>query len=80
MVLKALLDGLGRRSWTYREGRSRKFWVLETSAVVIAERPTFSTSEERLAYARGYFDAEVGRHASCPRGSTSSLSKRTMET
>jgi hypothetical protein len=59
-VLKVLLDGLGRRSWNYREGRSRSFWVLETSAEVLAERPTCSTQEERLAYARGYFDAEGG--------------------
>lgn len=59
-VLKVLLDGLGRRSWTYREGRSRSFWVLETSADVVAERPEFSRQEERLAYARGYFDAEGG--------------------
>jgi hypothetical protein len=51
---------LGRRSWSYREGRSRRLWILETSAAVLAERPTFSTSEERLAYARGYFDAEGG--------------------
>jgi hypothetical protein len=60
VVLKVLLDGLERRSWTYREGRSRLFWVLETSADVLAERPEFSTREERLAYARGYFDAEGG--------------------
>jgi len=58
--LKVLLDGLERKSWTYREGRSRSFWVLETSADVLAERPKFSTTEERLAYARGYFDAEGG--------------------
>ena len=60
VVLKVLLDGLGRRSWSYREGRSRSFWVLETSAEVLAEQPEFSTQEERLAYARGYFDAEGG--------------------
>jgi hypothetical protein len=59
-VLRVLLDGLERRSWTYREGRSRSFWVLETSAEVLAERPEFSTREERRAYARGYFDAEGG--------------------
>ncbi len=60
VVLKVLLDGLEKRSWSYREGRSRSFWVLETSAEVLAERPTFSTQEERFAYARGYFDAEGG--------------------
>ena len=36
------------------------FWILETSASVLAERPCFLASEERLAYARGYFDAEGG--------------------
>ena len=59
-VLKVLVEKLGRRSWCYREGRSRKLWILETSAAVVAERSSFSRSEERLAYARGYFDAEGG--------------------
>jgi hypothetical protein len=59
-VLRYLIERLGRRSWSYREGESKHFWILETSAAVLAERPTFSTSEERLAYARGYFDAEGG--------------------
>ena len=59
-VLRLLIARLGRRSWTYREGRSRQFWILETSAAALAERPTFSTREERLAYARGYFDSEGG--------------------
>ncbi len=59
-VLGILIARLGRRSWRYREGRSRRYWVLETSVDVLTERPTFSCSEERLAYARGYFDAEGG--------------------
>jgi hypothetical protein len=59
-VVGFLVARLGQRSWSYREGRSRRFWVLETSAAVLAEPPTFSSSEERLAYARGYFDAEGG--------------------
>jgi hypothetical protein len=59
-VLGILIERLGGRSWCYREGRSRRFWILETSVDVLAERPTFSCSEERLAYARGYFDAEGG--------------------
>jgi hypothetical protein len=59
-VLQVLIARLGSRSWSYREGRSRQFWVVETSVVVLAERPNFSRSEERLAYARGYFDAEGG--------------------
>lgn len=60
MVLKLLIARLGRRAWTYREGRSRNVWIVETSVDVLAERPSLSTSEERLAYARGYFDAEGG--------------------
>src|SRR5262249_756357 len=59
-VLRVLVARLGRRSWTYREGRSRDFCILETSAGVLAETPALSVSEERLAYARGYFDAEGG--------------------
>jgi hypothetical protein len=59
-VIETLLKRLGRRSWTYREGRSREFWIVETSVDVLAKGPQFSTSEERLAYARGYFDAEGG--------------------
>jgi LAGLIDADG-like domain len=59
-VLKLLIARLGRRAWIYREGRSRHLWILETSVEVVAEQPSFSTSEERLTYARGYFDAEGG--------------------
>ncbi len=44
----------------YREGKDRRFWVLETSAAWLAAEPSFSTKEERCAYARGYFDAEGG--------------------
>ena len=44
----------------YREGRTRSLWVLECSVDVLAEAPDFSTTEGRLAYARGYFDAEGG--------------------
>jgi len=44
----------------YREGRTRSFWVLETSAGWLTDEPSFSTKEERCAYARGYFDAEGG--------------------
>jgi len=56
-VLDGLLLRLGARSWTYREGRSRLVWVLETSW-----RPpdTISELKRRTAYARGYFDAEGG--------------------
>ena len=58
-ALSVLVEKLERRAWIYREGRSRDFWILETSVDVLAEAQ-LSTAEERLAYARGYFDAEGG--------------------
>lgn len=59
-VLRLLLQERGQKAWMYREGSARKFWVLETSAKWLADRPSFSTPERRRAYARGYFDAEGG--------------------
>jgi hypothetical protein len=59
-VLSVLLEKIGRRSWMYREGRNRRFWVLETSSRWINEPFAFGSDEEQLAYARGYFDAEGG--------------------
>jgi hypothetical protein len=59
-VVRSLLSQLGQRAWMYREGSTREFWVLETSARWLAARPELSTTERRRAYARGYFDAEGG--------------------
>ena len=43
-----------------QRGKVEAVWILETSVEILTERPTFSSREERLAYARGYFDAEGG--------------------
>jgi LAGLIDADG-like domain len=59
-VLNVLVNRLGQKAWTYREGRSRRLWVLETPVRVLAEAPDFSLPEVCLAYARGYFDADGG--------------------
>lgn len=60
-VLRLLLEERGQKAWMYREGSTRRFWVLETSAARwLADQPAFSTPEQRRAYARGYFDAEGG--------------------
>ena len=59
-VIRGLLEARGQKAWMYREGSTRRFWVLETSSRWLDERPSFSTQEERCAYARGYFDAEGG--------------------
>jgi hypothetical protein len=62
-VLTEILRRLGYRGWIYREGRSRSFWILETTAPFLSL--TYDASglvglPEGLCYARGYFDAEGG--------------------
>ncbi len=57
-VASLLLSRLGCRSWTYQESR-RLVWTLETTY----DMSPFNypmTSENRIAFARGYFDAEGG--------------------
>ena len=62
-VLEAIFVRLGCRSWIYREGRTRSFWVLETTASFLDidydARPLVGT-REGLDYVRGYFDADGG--------------------
>jgi hypothetical protein len=62
-VLAEALVLLGSKSWSYREGSARNYWVLETSAAFLDvdfdARPLVGTSEG-LAYVRGFFDAEGG--------------------
>jgi LAGLIDADG-like domain len=59
-LVSASLARLDRRAWIYREGRTRRFWILETSAAGFDDRPSFESVEEKVMYARGYFDAEGG--------------------
>jgi len=62
-VLSEILGSLGHRSWTYREGRDRQFWVLETKAPFLDvdyDASHLVGRPEGLAYVRGYFDAEGG--------------------
>src|ERR1700726_2999562 len=58
--LAVLCRNLGQKSWIYREGKERNLWILETSSRWIADRESVTSEEERLAYARGYFDTEGG--------------------
>jgi hypothetical protein len=62
-VLKRHLENLGDRSWIYREGRTRFVYVLETSAKFLNlsfDPSQLATTEEKIAYIRGFFDAEGG--------------------
>jgi hypothetical protein len=61
--LAILLHELGHKSWIYREGKNRDVYVLETAAPFLDidfDPDSLETEAERLAYVRGYFDAEGG--------------------
>src|SRR5262245_13941119 len=59
--LQYLFTLIGHRSWKYQEGKKRVVWALETSAKFLDVKfDPFALVDpgERLAYVRGYFDAE----------------------
>ena len=58
-LVQQMLAKLGHKSWTYREGRDRFVWALETSAKIDREEKP-KTESEKIAYIRGYFDTEGG--------------------
>lgn len=62
-LLRRALERNGYKSWIYREGSEREFWILETSAPLLSTRfdarPLIGTPAG-IDYARGYFDAEGG--------------------
>jgi hypothetical protein len=61
--LAMILDALGHRSWIYREGRSREYWILETTAPFLSvsyDAVSLVGTPPGLLYARGFFDAEGG--------------------
>ena len=71
-VLRDALALLGHRSWIYREGRTRSFWVLETSASFLDvkyDARALVGTRQGLDYVRGYFDADGGM----PRSSSARL-------
>lgn len=62
-VLKSHLEDIGAKGWIYKEGKNRAVYVLETSVkfLNLSYDPRQLTSlEERIAYIRGFFDAEGG--------------------
>jgi hypothetical protein len=62
-TLQVILDVVGHRSWIYREGRDRQFWVLETTAKFLStdfDGHDLVGQQEGLDYVRGYFDADGG--------------------
>ena len=63
LLLQECLKLLGHKSWIYREGKSRAMYVLETSAKFLSidfDPCYLNTKAGRIAYIRGFFDAEGG--------------------
>ena len=61
--LKEILETLNHRSWIYKEGKDRDVYVLETLAPFLdfgCDPRDLSTKGEKVAYIRGFFDAEGG--------------------
>jgi hypothetical protein len=61
-MLQNCLESIGSKSWMYKEGKTRNLFVLETTASFLHDQFSFakSSTEEQIAYIRGYFDAEGG--------------------
>ena len=62
-TLKNLLCLVGSNSWTYKEGKDRNLYVLETVCKNLDfafDPKNLSTKGEKIAYIRGFFDAEGG--------------------
>ena len=70
--IQYILHELGHKSWIYREGRMRNVYALETTAAFLElafDPLQLESQKERIAYIRGYFDAEGG----VPRSNVSRL-------
>jgi hypothetical protein len=62
-LLQSLLRRTDSKSWIYREGKNRTVFALETTASFLDihfDPLLLKSSRERIAYVRGYFDAEGG--------------------
>lgn len=62
-ILQGLFRELGYNSWIYKEGKYRRVYVLETLADFLDfsfDPLTLRENEEKIAYIRGFFDAEGG--------------------
>jgi hypothetical protein len=63
LFLQQCLSDLGHKAWLYKEGKDRSVYVLETSAKFLSlkfDPSQLATTAERIAYIRGFFDAEGG--------------------
>ncbi len=62
-TLKHLLRSVGANSWIYKEGKDRDLYILETVCKNLNfafDPKVLNTEGEKIAYIRGFFDAEGG--------------------
>ena len=62
-LIKNLLWDVGDKSWIYKEGKNRNVYVLETTSKKLSidfDPINLRSDDEKIAYIRGYFDAEGG--------------------
>jgi len=57
LILRDMIQRLGGRAWTYREGASRNLYVVEFSRSFL-EGHSIRNRQDRIDYVRGYFDAD----------------------
>ena len=60
-TLQCLLKTAGSNSWIYKEGKDRNVYVLETVCADLHfdfDPLNLSTEQQKIAYLRGFFDAE----------------------
>ena len=58
-LVQVIITKLGYKGWIYKEGKDRFVWVLETS-MKIDQNQKPASDQDKIAYIRGYFDAEGG--------------------
>ena len=61
--LRQLLMAIGVRSWIYKEGKTRDLYVLETVCKNLSfdfNPSALKSAAQKIAYLRGFFDAEGG--------------------
>jgi intein-encoded DNA endonuclease-like protein len=58
-ILIKSLKKLGKKSWLYREGKTRHLWIVEFSKSFL-KGAEIKTKQDKIDYVRGYFDAEGG--------------------
>ena len=57
--LKRGIEQLDSRAWIYKEGKQRDLWVVEFSKSLLRD-VKINSEQDKIDYARGYFDTEGG--------------------